>query len=559
MALAAILTSGLVAGLVVLYLIRPRQQDQRLSQYHFFVPHVQQQPTSRRLRLESLLRTPPFYLQLLVLLLLLAAMLTSWLRVLPRGKQQAVGLWIALDTSASMSAVQGSADRMVLARREIELALDHVQDMEEGDVSCIALVTFDLAPQLEASGATPAEIRELVEQAGPRALGTNLMLVHDLLGDITGPKAGDCQASHLLVVTDLPAPEWVEDPDLQVEVIWSDVGESVGNVGLVDIRQAGTACLGAEGSIEVEMASYGPSPGPSTLVVTGPDGTTVSITTMDWAQPGPKSVRFEPGTSGEYAIRLSPGGAYGYDDEASIAVDVSEGLRVDWQMASKDLPNLLAWQLDSDNPELRVMPYPGKVGSVPTLLVGDAYGKSDLEDLISYFVESSPLLADLNLDVAESLAIEGIILPAGSTLRPVLSSSRAGQEPGDQVWIAASTSPLAAYVPGLPAYGEDPNLDAFSTTAFFNAVCWLMRERTPAELFTLTTDAEPIPHGTRIALHPEEGNTNWPPRSRGDVQDIRPVPLETLPDPLWPALLLSAALVFGLERALSVWGSSKWR
>ena len=92
MALAVALTGGLVIGLIMLYLTRPRHSPLVLSAAIFIPEAPGRQETSRRVRLESLLRTPPFYLQLLVLILLLSAFLMSWLRPLPGGEVQTVGL-----------------------------------------------------------------------------------------------------------------------------------------------------------------------------------------------------------------------------------------------------------------------------------------------------------------------------------------------------------------------------------------------------------------------------------------------------------------------------------
>jgi hypothetical protein len=164
---------------------------------------------------------------------------------------------------------------------------------------------------------------------------------------------------------------------------------------------------------------------------------------------------------------------------------------------------------------------------------------------IATFLETSPLVAGLNLDVAERSGMRGVTsLPAA--FNAVLTG------PDNVIWIAERAAPVAAFVPGLPIEGDD-NVARFSSTVFLNAARWILERRPRPALFTLTSPDEPEPSGTRLALHPGEGHTGRAPRSAGtfDPRASREVAAERRL-PLWPWLVAAAALVFVAERGLAL-------
>lgn len=559
MALGAVALGVLIGGLVILYLTKPRKRDVKLSSARFFQDAPVSDEPQHRLRIENLLLSPPFYLQLAVLLLLLLGFLLSRQHFEKESDFLGVGLWIAVDTSASMSTAQGRADRMALAQQEIDNVLSALKNRAEEQVTCLALATFDQELTVQMPQALIEQVSENSRQLTPRALGTDITLLRSLLQQISDPDLDNCRATHLLVVTDLPAPDWIGSAEQGVEIIWRDIAEPAGNVGLVDVRRKGTALFGQQDQIEIDLAAYGLAQGVSEVMVTGPDGTSLLSESIAWDEPGSKHVSFVPLLDGEYRIDLSAGGAYGYDDQAIISVERNKRLRVDWRLADQAVPQALGWQLDSAAPQLRVMSYPGEVDQVPTLLVGNAYQAGTTPRQIAYFEENNCLLADLNFDVAESLDIAGEELPADTPLRPIMSGDSPEAPASARTWLALGADPPAAYVPGLPTFTADSNLDNFSATAFFNGVRCLLQEEKPAPLFTLTTPAEPIPEGSRIALHPGEGNTAWSPLSYGETADIQPVPLRETQEPVWPIVVAIATLVVAVERGLAFLGGARWR
>ena len=163
--------------------------------------------------------------------------------------------------------------------------------------------------------------------------------------------------------------------------------------------------------------------------------------------------------------------------------------------------------------------------SRPAIVLGRGYGpRRGPAQPVTTFLETSPLVAGLNFDVAERSGMSGPpSLPPGFTA--VLSG------PESAVWIAERATPVAAYVPGLPLDGDD-NVARFSSTVFLNAARWILERRPRPPLFTLTSPEQPEPSGNRIALHPGEGNTGRMPRSVGafDPRAPRgPVPQECIP------------------------------
>jgi hypothetical protein len=93
----------------------------------------------------------------------------------------------------------------------------------------------------------------------------------------------------------------------------------------------------------------------------------------------------------------------------------------------------------------------------------------------------------------------------------------------------------------------------FPPLFFFNAVRWLLQKRDLPALYTLTSPLEPTPAANRLALHKDEGNTQRVPRSSGKLENLKPITGKGAGIPLWPILVLAAAILFLIERALAAW------
>ncbi len=282
-----------------------------------------------------------------------------------------------------------------------------------------------------------------------------------------------------------------------------------------------------------------------TLEVTSPDGTRRRLPVeMPGGPTG--SVDVVPSLAGRYTFRVSPGGAYRYDDEAAVDVPAATPVRVDWRVARREWLTRLGWTEDRDTPDVRVLPSIEMLDSRPAIVLGSGYAPGTRpEQPITTFIETSPLVAGLNFDVAERSGMSGTpSLPPG--FNPVLTG------PESVIWIAERAAPVAAFIPGLPLDG-DGSVARLSSTVFLNAARWILERRPRPSLFTLTTPEEPVPSGNRIAIHPAEGNTERTPRSLGtfDPGALHEGDTERRLA-LWPWLVAAAAFVFVTERSLAL-------
>jgi hypothetical protein len=534
---------ALVAALVVIYMARPNFRRAVLSAALFFRDDPVLGSTSR-IAWSTPRPTSLFYLQLSVLLLLLLAV--------PHCRAAAVmdrsgktGVRVLVDRSASMSTQQDGGTRFDAAIA----ALRSIVGPQQSAISCFTLSAFDLELTTIAENvAGVAELVDLVSRLQPRPLGTDLALVQRALADAPRTASSLCATGTTIVVSDMPAPPWMERPNGPASRgdVWIDVSQPARNAGIVDLVDHRDRVSGQVQRVRIVVGTFnGMAPSNVTLSVKLPDGTVRTHQVGAWDGPT-GSVDMIPSLPGRYAFHLDQGGAYRYDDDAAIDVPASGPVRVDWRVTRREWLTRLAWIEDRDNPDLRVLPSIEMLDSRPAIVLGSGYAaRTGPAQPVTTFLESSPLVTGLNLDVAERSGMRGApSLPRG--FNAVLSG------PENVVWIAERATPVAAFVPGLPLDGDD-NVARFSSTVFLNAARWILERRPRPPLFTLTSPEEPEPSGSRIALHPGEGNTGRPPRSVGTFDPRAPRALQTERRlALWPWLVGAAAVVFLTERGLAL-------
>ncbi len=542
-----LITAGLVI-LVLLYMTYPRFLRRRVSAARFFRDLPPPRKGQARLRQGKLELTLPFFLQLFVLILLLAAVFFTD-KKLKGHEAEGLGVWFIVDTSASMSTLQGNKPRMAAALREVELAVDQAQKAAKNKELCFRLSAMDLERRDLILRGNASGIRQAVQDLKPRPLGTDLGIIRRAFQSLKDRSQlkDHCQVIHILVVTDIPDPGWLWESG-DIEVVWRDVGQPVDNVGFTNIRASRNPLTGLASEVLIEVTAFGTAPANTGLLVTAPDGTQVMDEELKWQQGQFWLGRFTPFAVGEYRLQLSPGGAYVFDDTAVIKIDEGQLIRVDWQLPDRRLLREMAWIEDKTNPHLRVTSNRTIPMDIPTLIIGPGYtmtGSRDTEPVvIRDFMETSPLLADVNLDAVETLNLEGFELP--ENFQPVLRGI------DGKAWLAQAESPLRAFVPGLPT-GTDDVLGRFSATVFFNAVRWLLQKRDLPALYTLTSPLEPTPAANRLALHKDEGNTQRVPRSSGKLENLKPITGKGAGIPLWPILVMAAVVLFLIERILAAW------
>ena len=234
------LTGAFLGLMVAIHMARPHFEPRLLSQARFFVDLQSAVETERRWRPGNPLRSYAFYLRLLFLLLLLLAF---WLTFADYTTGQAetrptIGLWLFMDTSASMSVIQNGQSRLLRAQAEASLVtVQALQAAENSDV-CFRLSTFDLERRdWQAQADAPTLITALA-QLEVRPLGTDLGLIRTAANELSLADAQNdlifaCPTTHLLVITDMPAPDWLAEID--IPIIWQDIAIPVNNVGFTDV------------------------------------------------------------------------------------------------------------------------------------------------------------------------------------------------------------------------------------------------------------------------------------------------------------------------------------
>jgi hypothetical protein len=544
---------ALTAALLIIYMARPNFRRAVLSAALFFRDDPVLGSTSR-IAWSTPHPTPLFYLQLSVLLLLLLAV-PHCPAALVMDRSIRTGVRVLVDRSASMSTKQNDVTRFDAAIA----ALRSVAASQQSAIACFTLSAFDLELTTIAENVTSAgELVDLVSRLQPRPLGTELSLVQRALAEPTraAPLStvasakvdGGCATGATIVVSDMPAPPWMEGPDGPAARgdVWIDVSQPAPNAGIVDLVDDRDRVSGKVERVRVLVATFGGlATSNVTLSVRSPDGAVRTRPVQAWDGPT-GSVDVILPSPGRYTFNVNPGGAYRFDDEAAIDVPPSGPVRVDRRVSRREWITRLGWSEDRDNPDLRVLPSIEMLDSRPAIVLGSGYApRSGPAQPVTTFLETSALVTGLNLDVAERSGMKGVpALPPA--FAPVLSG------PAGVIWIAERARPVAAFVPGLPLDGDD-NVARFSSTVFLNAARWILERRPRPPLFTLTSPEQPEPSGNRIALHPDEGNTARTPRSAGTFDPRAPRGRQAERRlPLWPWLVGAAALVFLTERGLAL-------
>lgn len=541
------LVGGLAAGLIIVHMARPRFQRRIMSSAHFFSALPPAKQGRPKWRISNPVKSRPLLLQLPILLLLLAALIYRN-QTLEAMAEKGFGVWLIIDTSGSMLAMEGERTRLELALDEAEQMLKRIREAGEGQEVCIRLSSFDQEVADLAQSSNPAAIRTALKQLKARTLGTDLELVRGQLASLGQGSDDGCPITHLVVISDMPTPDWVANDDLPV--IWRHVGEPVPNVGFTHADALRDPLTGLVRKVRISVTAYGDALTDVRVVVKGPGGDVLLEETLIWDEEQVWRGDFSPTGPGRYHLDLSPGGAWTLDDHLTLRIADERQVRVDWQHPDRRLPRRLGWVTNNARPHLRVHPFPGDPNPVPTLYIGNGYRPAGTALEVSDFLETSALLEDLNLDVAEELNLAGIALP--EDFEPVLRTT------DGRVLLAQRMTPPAAFIPGLPTQ-QEASLDNFSAAIFFNAVKFLMGVREPAPLYQLTGPGSEEDNLHKAAIHPGEGNTARLPASHGEMGHLQPVVLQGDGMPLWPLLLLAAVLLFLLERLLATYGGGRWR
>ncbi len=541
--------------LIILYMFRPYYQPFEISSAEFFET-VKGPTISLRFNILSLVTSIPFWLQLFILGCLLLAVLFSDRR-LPQAPVESIGILIAMDTSASMSTRDGVQTRMDTARQEVDRIRAQVIELSETypDVRfCESLIAFD-------SGGIRVQDGMPIESIEHRALGTATATLRVWLESVLSAETGQnsvlCQPTHVIVITDVTAPEWVTQSE--IPVIWRDVGEPADNVGIVSIEPRGSELFGWNGSIEISITAYGTPPSTTSIAILDANNSLVDSRELSWTIATTQSRTLDLPTAGDYTVMIVPDDAYMYDNRATIRVDNFQNIRYSWELSTPipfDLSSV-GWELNADNPNLRIVPATSDIeNGIPTIIVGNEYRQATDSHSITYFEEETGLLDQISLDAAQSLRIGQSSFLA--SLNPELYTVILADD-ADNVLVAMNDSAPFVAIPGSPTIDADPELNSFSQTLFFNAVRWLLNSSTIApDLYINTNNANLVPIGNINVLHDGEGAVHTENSGFGDFSDITPIQPQVAEDHIWALFLLLASVVLVIERGLTLFGGHPW-
>ena len=529
---------ALMVGLTVVYMARPRFPRREVSSAQFF----KDLPPPRLARLKPGLAPPQvtrsYILQLLVFLCILAALYILSPLYWGESSQQ-LRVWILIDTSAGMGAGSVGKTRMDLARKELDILADHLEKEGADWSAAFKLSSFNLERQDLLTTSNIKTLAKKGQELEVSTLGGNLQLVRGL----DDPKF---EATHLLVISHRPPPDWLADEPLPV--IWRMVGEPLTNVGITRIQAQRDPLTRSVQQVAVETTIYGPPPSQARLQVLDPQQKVVLE--QELTEKAEQLFLIDTPERGIYELKLVVEDAYITDNQALIQTTGARALSVDWRLPDRRLMGALGWRDCERDCDLRVTHQLEDVeGETPTLVViegGDSQQPQEIKD----FAETSPLLADLNLDAVETAVLASGNLPDDWV--PVLRFM------DNTTWVAWRTEPRAAllHATSLNGPGVAGRLNA---TFFFNALRWLIDGKEPQPLYTLTSPLQPQPQGTRLALHQGEGTTWREPYSQGRVSQLVPVQSKGEGKPVWPIFLFLACSFLFLERTLNAFGSGKWR
>jgi len=531
------------AVLVAVHMAKPRGDRRVISSLHFFDQVPQSVQSMTKLQLANPLFSLPFYVRLALFALILTAFIMRT-QTLDQFNQKSMHLWIFVDRSGSMGADYGGRTGMEIIQSTYQGALALVALQGLADVS-VGVSLFDLEvalwkteEQLKTPDGMAQSVLEFAE-IQPRALGTQLSLIHEALKNAVD----EGKITHVLVLTDQPAPDWLASFEKPL-VVWPNPIKQAANTGITRIKPISHPLTGLVTGFELEMTAYGPIAGAVRLRVTNEQGSPLYDEDIAWQDNGRAYAAIPASGPCRLQVELSPGGAYTLDDFAVIDIPQGEKLAVEWRASG----NAETWGLTTGpSPQLRVTHGLDDLSqTTPTLVVGSG-GFSDTPKRVENFIEGHALLDDLNFDVLEEVAPRGIHTPEG--WQPILLD-----EDG-LAWGAIRENPTAAWVPSLPT-GRD---NRFATTAvlFYNAIRFLIERGPAANLYEQTTVNNPIPEGNRIPLFSDEGNTWRTPRPRYGLAELRPI--EGRPTQ-WPFIWLAAAVcIMVFERIKSASGGLRWR
>lgn len=472
----------------------------------------------RRFALRLPLGTVEFWLRMTAALLALIAIWGGW-TWLATSRGQGVGLRIVLDVTDGMGVA--SADGIRLSEA-VAVARAQLQEAEQGagDQFCAELIRV---------GAQPGVLEGLaaLRRATPLREGGEI----GALLTAVDREARDCPITHVLVLTDRPAP--VREATGGPRVIWHQVGEPVANAGLARVLLRRPDLAGAPAELEISVRVDGEMP-PPRLVVEGPSGRVEPTLVPSVERDGLLLARVPAGPGGELTASLLGGGAYTGDDRLAVTLPEAERLSLDWRLPEIGRPRGV-----SEGGELLVAPLEDispDDEARPLLATYDGWSDPAPRE-VGTFHEDPAFARVLNLDAFEAEAPRPFAgeLPRGFV--PILAERGTGH-----IFVARRANPPGLLVPA-PRRGPG-RFEALSLTLFFEALADLTNGgRQTLPLQWLGPDGTPIPDAWT------ETETARP-LAASKMEDVAPAPRPGMREPPTVPLIIALLVALCIERGL---------
>lgn len=468
-------------GVVGFHMVQPNFRDLRISAAPLLPDPPQSSAPRNRLSLSAPLLSLRFWLRLLAMLGLLAALgARLWT---PLAGPEALGsIRIVLDVSPSMGLPDGRPDqtRMDTAVQVVEDFLTALE-RRAGQPSCIDLVAAGggVRARLDSAAAPLPDGARALASGGqdPAALEVALAA--------RGPGLCPVAPERALIVTDRPEQRIAPSAFAGLH-LWRQVGEPLDNTALTGAAFVGGGLGGAPGRLLIQATVFGAKPQTLSVSLDAPDGARRIALRRDGLDAGGWQGEAEVSAAGLYRLQLDKGGAYGDDDQLAVTLAAPEEILLDWQLPGVNAPSGTRATPASAGGVL-VAPYslgqplpPG-----PFVLTYPGWERGTGPN-IGAFDDAHPVVQGLNFDVFERYA-PALPPRLPNDLQAVLGAERA---PGS-AWVATRDAPRGAVVP-MPRIGGD-EASALSLLIFFNALRWVTEGSTQdlAAVAPIAADGRP--------------------------------------------------------------------
>jgi hypothetical protein len=527
---AVAIVAASAAALIIAYMRKPRARHRlRLSTAKFIVDLT---PATRaRIALAPLLQSPLFWVRMLILALIAAALLLV-LKWNPGVRDARLGLRIVVDTSASMRVTGSAATSRTAEARALVTALmkdkaTEAQVQNYPFCATILAVDGDTREIPPAGSALQTALAPRQRGGDPRRLA-GVALAED----------SRCPPTHAIVVTDRRKPA-IPAGDGRT-VLWWQVGRPAPNAAIEQVSVEADPLIAGPVRVRFAVRQYGSGGAPRDAVITGPDGAVVPPAAAGCAV-GVDEFCFEAPAPGRYTIALSGTDAFAGDDRAVVDVPAVKPLAVDWQLPQDPPPAL---RRDSGPDAIIVAPaadHPD-IAARRAVLVGGDWPPAPGPLHLGYFNPDDPLLDSVNLDLLEQAAPSRVPLPAGFV-------RTAAAADGVDIIVARRASPRAAIIPPPLRPDAAPPLRNASFLLLANALRYVSEDQIPPVMVSwIDSDGHELPDVQFESDTAEDGDRTdltaaiAPARSGGSGDG----------PPLWPWLAVLALAVLAAERAAAL-------